>query len=192
MYNISPLTPLPRSFPFFPPSFLFFPFLFTLLPEDGMANPDQHSDGALSSQMPMPETGWRGGLRTDSENEKTCLSAKEPCPSAKEPWIFAKMLYLSVKALHPSAKKLYVSEIQLSHDGALPSWTPLPDTKYSAVSLCKRALSFLKRAISLCNELYVSEIQLAAIVHCRREVGDWGRDPKKCTGRGWGMGSSTI
>jgi len=26
----------------------------------------------------------------------------------------------------------------------------------------------------------------------RREVGGWGRDPKKCTGRGWGMGSSSI
>ena len=25
-----------------------------------------------------------------------------------------------------------------------------------------------------------------------RGVGGWGRDPKKCTGRGWGMGSSTI
>jgi len=24
------------------------------------------------------------------------------------------------------------------------------------------------------------------------EVGGWGRDPKKCTGRNWGMGSSTI
>ena len=24
------------------------------------------------------------------------------------------------------------------------------------------------------------------------EVGGWGRDPKKCTRRGWGMGSSTI
>ena len=28
--------------------------------------------------------------------------------------------------------------------------------------------------------------------HSRREVGGWGRDPKKCTGRDWGMGSSTI
>ena len=26
----------------------------------------------------------------------------------------------------------------------------------------------------------------------QREVGGWGRDPKKCTGRDWGMGSSTI
>jgi len=26
----------------------------------------------------------------------------------------------------------------------------------------------------------------------RGEVGGWGRDPKKCTGRDWGMGSSTI
>jgi len=25
-----------------------------------------------------------------------------------------------------------------------------------------------------------------------REVGGWGRDPKKCTGRDWGMGASTI
>ena len=25
-----------------------------------------------------------------------------------------------------------------------------------------------------------------------REVGGWGRDPKKCTGRDWGMGLSTI
>ena len=25
-----------------------------------------------------------------------------------------------------------------------------------------------------------------------REVGGWGRDPKKCTGSIWGMGSSTI
>jgi len=24
------------------------------------------------------------------------------------------------------------------------------------------------------------------------EVGGWGRDPKKCTGSIWGMGSSTI
>ena len=28
--------------------------------------------------------------------------------------------------------------------------------------------------------------------HTRGEVGGWGRDPKKCTGRDWGMGSSTI
>ena len=29
-------------------------------------------------------------------------------------------------------------------------------------------------------------------VGVEREVGGWGRDPKKCTGRDWGMGSSTI
>ena len=28
--------------------------------------------------------------------------------------------------------------------------------------------------------------------HTHREVGGWGRDPQKCTGRDWGMGSSTI
>ena len=30
------------------------------------------------------------------------------------------------------------------------------------------------------------------LVDMRREVGGWGRDPKICTGRDWGMGSSTI
>ena len=29
-------------------------------------------------------------------------------------------------------------------------------------------------------------------VYVYGEVGGWGRDPKKCTGRDWGMGSSTI
>ena len=28
--------------------------------------------------------------------------------------------------------------------------------------------------------------------YIKGEVGGWGRDPKKCTGRDWGMGSSTI
>jgi len=31
-----------------------------------------------------------------------------------------------------------------------------------------------------------------ALGECRGEVGGWGRDPKKCTGRDWGMGSRTI
>jgi len=31
-----------------------------------------------------------------------------------------------------------------------------------------------------------------ALLRQLREVGGWGRDPKKCTGRDWGMGSSTI
>jgi len=30
------------------------------------------------------------------------------------------------------------------------------------------------------------------VVHGFGEVGGWGRDPKKCTGRGVGLGSSTI
>jgi len=28
--------------------------------------------------------------------------------------------------------------------------------------------------------------------YVQREVGGWGRDPTKCTGRDWGMGASTI
>ena len=33
--------------------------------------------------------------------------------------------------------------------------------------------------------------RIRCLLHLR-EVGGWGRDPKKCTGRDWGMGSSTI
>ena len=37
----------------------------------------------------------------------------------------------------------------------------------------------------------LKSIHTHPFVHTR-EVGGWGRDPKKCTGRDWGMGSSTI
>ena len=44
--------------------------------------------------------------------------------------------------------------------------------------------------------IYTHEcIYLYMLVYCYTkvgEVGGWGRDPKKCTGRDWGMGSSTI
>ena len=38
--------------------------------------------------------------------------------------------------------------------------------------------------------LYAQSVSRTFVL--RREVGGWGRDPKKCTRRGWGMGSSTI
>jgi len=36
------------------------------------------------------------------------------------------------------------------------------------------------------------ESERATESYTSREVGGWGRDPKKCTGRDWGMWSSTI
>jgi len=45
-------------------------------------------------------------------------------------------------------------------------------------------------ATMLCNT--AATIQCNTLWHSAREVGGWGRDPKKCTGRDWGMGSSTI
>ena len=49
------------------------------------------------------------------------------------------------------------------------------------------------RAIALshahaCSHTYIYTVGSEVL----REVGGWGRDPKKCTGRDWGMGSSTI
>ena len=43
------------------------------------------------------------------------------------------------------------------------------------------------------TEMYVSSLHFVPIyLLYRGEVGGWGRDPKKCTGRDWVMGSSTI
>ena len=40
-----------------------------------------------------------------------------------------------------------------------------------------------------CVGIDLHPIQLRALLG---EVGGWGRDPKKCTGSIWGMGSNTI
>jgi len=59
---------------------------------------------------------------------------------------------------------------------------------------CKRALQ--KRPIfskETCNfKEPTNRSRPIMLSHIAREVGGWGRDPKKCTGRDWGMGSSTI
>ena len=39
---------------------------------------------------------------------------------------------------------------------------------------------------------YMNDFRSCPKRECAGEVGGWGRDPKKCTGRDWGMGSSTI
>jgi len=42
------------------------------------------------------------------------------------------------------------------------------------------------------TRVYTSLAFMCVCVRVYGEVGGWGRDPKKCTGRDWGMGSSTI
>ena len=46
--------------------------------------------------------------------------------------------------------------------------------------------------IHVCSCIYLCTELSHASSHMTREVGGWGRDPKKYTGRDWGMGSSTI
>jgi len=43
----------------------------------------------------------------------------------------------------------------------------------------------------ICRVLDEFSMKGSAVVY-DGEVGGWGRDPKKCTGSIWGMGSSTI
>ena len=65
------------------------------------------------------------------------------------------------------------------------------------------AANISKMHIPLCDKIHItntlrsllerrSMLALLQTRHFFREVGGWGRDPKKCTGRDWGMGSSTI
>ena len=48
------------------------------------------------------------------------------------------------------------------------------------------------RCISSAGVCIPASTCLCVCYRVAREVGGWGRDPKKCTGRDWGMGSSTI
>jgi len=51
--------------------------------------------------------------------------------------------------------------------------------EYCLFSLAKETQNFDSTLNCVCTDV-------------QREVGGWGRDPQKCTGRDWGMGSSTI
>ena len=58
----------------------------------------------------------------------------------------------------------------------------IPEKRWDIVSEC-RCTYLIDTYISSCSRIARAT---------EREVGGWGRDPKKCTGRDWGMGSSTI
>ena len=69
---------------------------------------------------------------------------------------------------------------------------------YTVYNECKRQLyrALLWICITTSTLGPISVHTVDAITHSvdvvLREVGGWGRDPKKCTGSIWGMGSSTI
>ena len=75
----------------------------------------------------------------------------------------------------------FILSCSLSHTHAPPLIAVLPTTQQPRPP--SRNSSTLSRSLSL-------SFTLSRILS--REVGGWGRDPKKCTGRDWGMGSSTI
>ena len=67
-------------------------------------------------------------------------------------------------------------------------------------SLQQTRQNLMSVSLSISVRLYHSkrirpdQMCCSSLQHMRpnREVGGWGRDPKKCTGRDWGMGSGTI
>ena len=52
--------------------------------------------------------------------------------------------------------------------------------------------TWLNRVVWKSQDVYYTPCVCTNVLDAPREVGGWGRDPKKCTGRDWGMGSSTI
>jgi len=65
----------------------------------------------------------------------------------------------------------------------------MPRVGTSLTHMCVR--DRVRMCIRQCAYGYVA-VNMRDMTHSHGEVGGWGRDPKKCTGRDWGMGSSTI
>ena len=63
-------------------------------------------------------------------------------------------------------------------------------------SLCHVSVSYVIHMSYICHSHMTQSHTLCVLSYANAyrpgEVGGWGRDPKKCTGRDWGMGSSTI
>ena len=60
------------------------------------------------------------------------------------------------------------------------------------VLICADSSDSLMSLTSLSRQTRQCVDVLSPINESEREVGGWGRDPQKCTGRDWGMGPSTI
>jgi len=62
----------------------------------------------------------------------------------------------------------------------------------SAKQHCKSSFWHTAKNDDVCTSPKEMTFACNVVDYAHREVGGWGRDPKKCTGRDWGMGSSTI
>ena len=66
--------------------------------------------------------------------------------------------------------------------------TKIQETNFTCSCVLQRACTKFRCARLKSKECPKKKNAFASL----GEVGGWGRDPKKCTGRDWGMGSSTI
>ena len=57
---------------------------------------------------------------------------------------------------------------------------------------CRKRPMYMERDLRVWKQTCWYHRRRALTQRVSWEVGGWGRDPKKCTGRDWGMGSSTI
>ena len=102
-------------------------------------------------------------------------------------WVSSLKLYISF-AKEPCKRDCILQKRPIIWRSPLIVASPYIQCEWVVMSVCPdvRHHDYMSYYMIFSSLLYTSRHDV------RREVGAWGRDPKKCTGRDWGMGSSTI
>ena len=83
--------------------------------------------------------------------------------------------------------------IPVCYDHWQLEWPGIHMWRMTRSSICDQSIFIFDQSMNIINEYSINKYHAVNDhIHWNGEVGGWGRDPKKCTGRGWGMGSSTI
>ena len=109
------------------------------------------------------------------KSPKSCQNS--PAFSRKSPAFFQKSPTFSQRTL-------YITVGMLQHDREAEWLAGRRSLRWCALPYPERQC--VATSVNIYNSRQTQECIMSW------EVGGWGRDPKKCTGRDWGMGSSTI
>ena len=129
--------------------------------------------------------------------KEPCISAKRapycPIPTKLEPYAIARIISRKQSPYISGKRALYFRQKSPVSPPKEPHVARSPINKSHAqlcfISHCRKDVA---RYLHNFREKLLTFPQNKPYTCAYREVGGWGRDPKKCTGRDWGMGSSTI
>ena len=99
----------------------------------------------------------------------------------------------------PSVETRYIETLYMRANGDLCDWVDISlgkledrwQTRHTCFKFSRKCSKSFSHKCLVCFAV-VSSLANVVVCECRGEVGGWGRDPKKCRGSIWGMGSSTI